>query len=157
MLRMENSQPEKRFALILGIMFLAIGIAGFIPAFVSIPGNAADAPVTAAPGLYGLGFGYLFGLFPTNFVHNLVHCGVGIAGIAASADDRGARTFSRVYAYLYIVLAVLGLIPVAQTLFGLMPIFGNNVWFNGLTALIAVYFGFIRPSTDMERPISSGS
>lgn len=158
MLRMENSQGERRFSLILGIIFLFIGIAGFIPAFLSIPGQGTGAvPINAAPGLYSLGFGYLFGLFPTNFVHNIVHSLVGIAGIAASTDDRAARTFCRVYAYLYALLAVLGLIPFGRTLFGLMPIFGNNVWFNGLTALIAGYFGFVKPSTGMERPISSGS
>ncbi len=158
MLRMENSQGERRYSLILGIIFLFIGIAGFIPAFLTIPEQVgSDIPVNAAPSLYTLGFGYLFGLFPTNFAHNIVHCLVGVAGIAASTDDRGARAFCRIYAYLYALLAILGLIPFGHTLFGLMPIFGNNVWFNGLTALIAAYFGFVKPSTDMERPISSGS
>jgi hypothetical protein len=40
----------------------------------------------------------------------------------------------------------MGLLPVAQTTFGLMPIFGNNVWFNAITAAIAAYFGFIHPA-----------
>jgi hypothetical protein len=40
----------------------------------------------------------------------------------------------------------MGLLPMAQTTFGLMPIFGNNVWFNALTAAVAAYFGFFQPT-----------
>ena len=39
-------------------------------------------------------------------------------------------------------LAVLGCIPIANTLFGLMPIYGNDVWLHLATAIPAAYFGF---------------
>ncbi|MEM7593521.1 MAG: DUF4383 domain-containing protein [Cyanobacteria bacterium P01_A01_bin.83] len=42
----------------------------------------------------------------------------------------------------YLAIAVLGTVPVARTVFGIMPIFGNNIWFNGLTGAIATYYGF---------------
>jgi hypothetical protein len=48
------------------------------------------------------------------------------------------------------LLAVLGLIPGANTMFGLIPIFGNNVWFHGVTAAIAAYFGFVEPVSPQE-------
>ncbi len=34
----------------------------------------------------------------------------------------------------------MGLLPFSKTLFGFMPIFGNNVWFNALTAVFAGYY-----------------
>ncbi len=36
----------------------------------------------------------------------------------------------------------MGAIPATNTTFGFIPIFGNNVWLHGLTALIAAYFGY---------------
>jgi hypothetical protein len=32
-------------------------------------------------------------------------------------------------------------------MFGYIPIFGNDVWLHGLTALIAAYFGYMAPET----------
>lgn len=40
----------------------------------------------------------------------------------------------------------MGLPPVLNTVFGLIPIFGHDVWLHALTALIAAYFGFKAPS-----------
>ncbi|HYC64399.1 MAG TPA: DUF4383 domain-containing protein, partial [Reyranellaceae bacterium] len=42
----------------------------------------------------------------------------------------------------YAVLAVLGIIPGMQTLFGLVPLHDNDVWLHTGTAAIAAYFGW---------------
>jgi hypothetical protein len=142
---------ERYCALALGIVFILLGVVGFIPAFVSVPAEGgAYVPPATVPGVYGADYGNIFGLFPTNIVHNLVHLIVGFTGIIAYPDARASRVYCRVFAYAYTVLAILGLIPFARELFGLMPIFGNNVWFNALTALIAAYFGFIKPSREIN-------
>lgn len=145
--KMENNMGERNAALIIGIIFLVIGIAGFLPSLLSMPENIA-VPIQAEPSLYTKGYGYLFGLFPTNLIHNFVHCLVGFTGIVMSRDAQGARVYCRIFAYAYALLAILGLLPFARTLFGLMPIFGNNVWFNGLTAAVAAYFGFVKPISE---------
>jgi len=138
---------ERYCALIIGTIFLILGIAGFIPALVTVPGtDASYIPADVAPGAYSAGFGYLFGLFPINFLHNLVHAAVGIFGIASYTSASSARVFNRFFAVSYILIAILGAIPVANTVFGLMPIFGNNVWFNGLTAVAALYYGIVLPA-----------
>ena len=144
---------EKACALGLGIVFTAIGIAGFIPDLVSLPGVAGSvAPITADElpasaganyaAAYMRGFGYLFGLFPTNLLHNIAHLAVGLFGLYSATGDRGAFNYNRFFAISYLALAVLGLIPAANTLFGVMPIFGNNVWFNAVTGVIAAYYAF---------------
>lgn len=138
---------ERYCALSLGIIFLILGVAGFIPALVTLPGsNASYVPPDAAAGAYSLGFGYVFGLFPTNFLHNLVHAAVGLLGIASYTSYSSARFFNRFFVVLYALIAIMGLLPYTQTTFGLMPIFGNNVWFNALTAIAAAYYGIILPA-----------
>jgi hypothetical protein len=49
----------------------------------------------------------------------------------------------------------MGLLPLTNTTFGLMPIFGNNVWFNALTAAVAGYYGFVTPAQAADVGVSS--
>lgn len=152
---------EKKCALALGLIFTVIGIAGFIPGLISLPGvissaapiSADQIPATAGPSYsaaYLRGFGYLFGLFPTNLLHNITHLAVGLFGLYSATGDRGAFNYNRFFAISYLLLAVLGLIPLANTLFGVMPIFGNNVWFNAVTGAIAAYYAFVWHKNNME-------
>jgi len=127
----------KTFALIVGIAFLAAGVLGFVPAFVTpAPEQAPTLGVTAF-------HGYLLGLFPVNFMHNLVHLAVGAWGIAAARATGGARAYAKSLTVIYGGLAVMGLIPALNTVFGLVPIHGHAVWLHGGTALIAAYFGWV--------------
>lgn len=153
---------EKTCALAIGLIFTVIGIAGFIPELISLPGDTAGsiAPITAdqLPATTGAnyaaaylrGFGYLFGLFPTNLLHNIAHLAVGLFGLYSATGDRGAFNYNRFFAISYLSLAVLGLIPAANTLFGVMPIFGNNVWLNGATGAIAAYYASAGHKADLD-------
>lgn len=133
---------QRNCALALGIIFLLLGIAGLIPSFISLPSSTFDSGLPLdADGTYSKGFGFLFGAFPTNFIHNLVHIAVGVLGITA-ASTGNARLYNRGFALSYALIFAMGILPLTQTVFGIMPIFGNNVWLNGLTAVIAGYYGF---------------
>lgn len=148
MIDMNAARTAERYcALSLGILFLVLGIVGFIPAFVSIPGtDVSFVPLEQSRNAYGAGFGYVFGLFPTNFLHNIVHCTVGLLGIGSFLTHDGARQFNRIFFISYVVLTIMGLLPFANTFFNLMPLFGNNVLLNGLSALAAAYYGFVIPN-----------
>lgn len=100
------------------------------------------------------GFGYIFGLFPTNYFHNAIGILVGVWGIAAFTSLSGAIVFNRIFALLYAAGAILGFLPFPNTLFGLTPFFGNNIWLKSLTAAIAFYFGFVK-SAEIAMPSSS--
>ena len=52
--------------------------------------------------------------------------------------------YARTVAVIYGVLTVLGLIPATSTTFGLVPIYGNDVWLHAGLAIVAAYFGFVR-------------
>jgi Domain of unknown function (DUF4383) len=119
------------FSLIIGIAFLGAGIFGFVPGMVTPPmaeGTPAD--------------GRLFGLFPINALHNLVHIAIGIWGILAYRGFDSARTFARGLAVIYGLFAVMGLIPGLNTTFGMVPLYGHDVWLHALTAIAAAYFGW---------------
>ncbi|MCU0568868.1 MAG: DUF4383 domain-containing protein [Oculatellaceae cyanobacterium Prado106] len=136
---------ERTFALVTGLIFLIVGIAGFMPSLTSFP-MAAPTTFTDAPNLVSdYGYGHVFGLFPTNFLHNAVHIVVGLLGLAAATSYGGSLYFNRAFAISYAPIAIMGLIPGLNTFFGLMPLYGNNVWFNALMGILAAYFGFVKP------------
>lgn len=133
------------FALIFGIAYLGAGTLGLLPpALLPAP---PDAPATRFDVLYG----YLFGLFPVNILHTGVHLAIGLWGLVAWSGAANPRLYARALAVLYGVLAVMGLIPGMNTLFGLVPLHGHDVWLHGGTALVAAYVGFFRKETGEER------
>jgi hypothetical protein len=129
------------FAMIFGIIFLLVGIAGFIPPLVQ-PGMG-DYHLTVD----GPGQGYLFGLFHVNLLHNLIHLVFGLWGIIAAVSTDASRVYSRSVAVIYGILVIMGLIPVLNTVFGLVPIHGNDVWLHAIIAIVAAYFGWATVST----------
>ncbi|MBD1909401.1 MULTISPECIES: DUF4383 domain-containing protein [unclassified Leptolyngbya] len=144
----------RNFALISGILYIIVGLSGFIPGMVATPGpGGPDVAV-------GAGYGYLLSTFPVNILHNLVHLAVGIWGVSVFRSYVQSRNYSRGLAIFYGVLAIMGLLPVLNTTFGLIPIFGNDVWLHALTALIAAYFGFKTPTNrelrEHERELVGG-
>ena len=126
----------RNFALIAGIIYLAVGVLGFVPAAITPP--PPDAPEVGIRAFHG----YLLGLFPINVVHNLVHLAIGAWGIAAARSMSGARGYSKGLAVIYGALAVMGLIPGLNTMFGLVPIHSHDVWLHAATAIVAAYFGW---------------
>ncbi len=132
----------RTFALAFGVIFLVVGILGFVPGLVGVPGAAPPL------GIRG-GYGYLFGLFPVNVLHDLVHVVLGAWGLVAARALPSARTYARGLTWIYAILAVMGLIPGLSTLFGLVPLFGHDVWLHVLTAIIAAWFGY------RDRPVGA--
>ena len=128
----------RTFALIFGIVFLAVGVAGFVPGLVQ-PLHPGHPPVTPEGGL-------LLGLFPVNALHNAVHILFGIWGLAASRSLGGAVLYARGVAIIYAVLAIAGFIPALNTLFGLVPLYQNDIWLHAALALVAAYFGWVNRS-----------
>lgn len=136
---------SKGFAQLIGWVFLAVGILGFFPVFRTAP-LAGDVPNLAFDG----GFGYLLGLFAINWLHNVVHMGVGIAGITSARNVVHAQAFARGLTWLYGALAIMGLFPMLNVTFGLIPLFGHDIWLHAGTAALAAYFGYGRRSEVTE-------
>jgi hypothetical protein len=121
----------RMFALVFGIIYLLVGLLGFTASY-----TMADAN--------------LLGLFPVNVVHNLVHVAIGVWGLLSYRTWAGAVVYARGLAIVYLVLTILGIIPATNRLFGLVPLYGNDIWLHALTAIIAAYFGWMAPAETVE-------
>ncbi|HEX8578849.1 MAG TPA: DUF4383 domain-containing protein [Allosphingosinicella sp.] len=138
----------RTFARIFGIVFLIIGIGGFIPGLTAMDhsGHAADAEVTVRSF-----FGYELGMFPVNILHNIVHLLFGVWGLLAAKSYSGSRGYFRIVAIVYALLTVMGLIPNLQTTFGLIPLYAGDIALHAVLALVAAYFGYMNRDTASDR------
>jgi uncharacterized protein DUF4383 len=133
------------FALVYGIVFLLVGIAGFIPGL--------KTPLDMDVHLFIDGTsGRLLGLFPINSLHNLVHLAFGVWGIVAYRTFLASRVYGRSVAIIYAVLTIMGLIPILKTVFGLVPLYSHDVWLHALLAIVAAYFGFAHTVEEHTSP-----
>ena len=98
---MAERSPVQKVALLVGAVFLLVGILGFIPGITShyddlkFAGHDSDAQ--------------LLGLFEVSILHNIVHLLFGVAGIALSRTWEGARQFLIGGGIVYLLLFVYGL------------------------------------------------
>lgn len=117
----------RKVALIFGIVFILVGILGFVtPGGMSM--EADPAP------------GHILGMFGINLLHNVVHLLIGVWGIVASRSWSGAKAYMQIGGVLYIVLAALGF--VIPTTFGLIPIGGNDIYLHAVLGLVMAGIGF---------------
>ncbi|MBL8132478.1 MAG: DUF4383 domain-containing protein [Anaerolineae bacterium] len=125
------------FALLMGIAFVLAGIGGFVPGITQSP--HADMPEMALSTSYGL----LLGLFPINLLHNLIHLALGVWGLAAFRAESSARLYCRALAITLAIFVMMGVLPALSTTFGLLPLFGHDIWLHGLEAAVAFYLGYV--------------
>lgn len=127
------------FALVFGIIYVLAGISGFIPGLLAPPATPGELTVESF-------HGRVFGIFEVNVLHSLVHILFGIWGIVAWRRFDSARAFARTFAIVFGVLTIMGLIPGLNTVFGLVPIRGHDVWLHAASAILAAYFGWAQIS-----------
>jgi hypothetical protein len=127
----------RRFALIFGIVFLLVGIAGFVPQLTT--------PHTHPDVVFDTGMAMLFGLFAVNVLHNLAHVLFGVWGLVAAKSDSASRVYGKVVAVAYALLTVMGLVTAMRlhTAFGFVPLYGHDIWLHAALAVVAGYFGFM--------------
>jgi len=131
----------KAITFLLGMGFVAAGIAGFIPAISPMHDMDVFLPDTARLAL---------GLFPVNAIHNAAHIIYGALGVLAFRNLGNSLLYTRSVFFIYGVLAVLGLIPATRELLGLMPIGGNDVVLHAALAIVGFVGGYLLP-----RPIEA--
>ncbi|SBT41629.1 DUF4383 domain-containing protein [Micromonospora narathiwatensis] len=98
----DGRAPARRASASVGVLFLIVGVLGFIPGITS---NFHE--------LYWAGHesgAKLFGAFQVSVLHNLVHLAFGVAGLAMSRTVPGARIFLVGGGAIYVVLWLYGLV-----------------------------------------------
>lgn len=123
-------------ALVLGVIYVIVGIAGFIPGLVT--GDAPDHMASAS--------GNLLGIFPINAVHNVVHLLIGAALLYGSTATPTAILVSRIVGVTYVLVGLLG-IPFPNG-FGLLPLGGADIFLHLGTGAVLLFIGFMTPDRD---------
>ena len=88
-------------ALLFGIVFLAVGVAGFIPGITTQYGR-----IDVFDGEGAL----VLGLFGVNILENIAHLAYGVWGLAASRSAEASRMYFLIGGAVYLVLWIYGLV-----------------------------------------------
>jgi hypothetical protein len=114
----------KTAAIVLGVLMLIAGIAGFVPQL--------------CPN------GMLFGIFAVNGIHNVIHIATGLAAIAMGmAGPLQARRFFQIFGVVYALVAVLGFFHGGdQPLLGFIAHNTADTWLHVGIAAFSLFMGF---------------
>jgi hypothetical protein len=126
----------KKSALVIGIIFLLVGILGFIP------GN----------GIVGAG-----SLFETDAVHNVVHLifGIILVWVAVKAAEKAPTTL-KVVGVIYLLLAIVGFIQ-GDNILGIAAN-GADHWLHLVLGIVIGGLGFSgKKDAGMAAPMSSSA
>ncbi|MFF7894927.1 DUF4383 domain-containing protein [Streptomyces sp. NPDC007907] len=93
--------PVQQAALLAGLVFLVVGVLGFVPGVTTDYGSLEFASHESGA--------ELFGLFQVSILHNLVHLIYGLAGLMLAGTAAGAYSFLLVGGAVYLLLWVYGL------------------------------------------------
>jgi hypothetical protein len=120
----------KSLAVLFGIVFLVIGILGFVPA------------VTKDQ--------MLLGIFHVNTAHNCVHLLSGVVALFCGMSGVGAsRIYFRIFGLVYAAVAIMGFLNPGDTM--LLGLISNNnatTWLHVVIAAVSLLIGFIPASTE---------
>lgn len=117
----------QKAAIFFGIVFLLIGVLGFIPGATINYGQ-----------LYFAGYASeaaLLGLFQVSVLHNVVHMLLGFAGLALARSHSSARLYLLGAGILYALLFIYGLLIPLDSDANFVPF---NTWDNWLHVILAV-------------------
>ena len=98
---MTHRSTLQTLTLVFAVVFLTVGILGFIPWITTHYGDLSFAGSDSGA--------KLFGLFQVSVLHNIVHLLFGAAGLLAARSFEGSRVYMLGGGVIYLVLFVLGL------------------------------------------------
>ncbi|WP_309131489.1 DUF4383 domain-containing protein [Brevibacterium sp.] len=122
-------------ALIYGVVFLLVGVMGFIPGLtsnyesMSFAGHHSQA--------------MLMGIFQVSVLHNIVHLLYGIAGLVLARSAPGARHFLLWGGIIYAVLWIYGLLISPESAANFVPLNTADNWLHFVLAITMVGLSFL--------------
>jgi hypothetical protein len=110
----------QKATLAVGVVFLLVGVLGFIPGITSnyetlgFAGHDSEA--------------LLLGIFQVSILHNIVHLLFGVAGIALARNAAQSRNYLVVGGAIYLVLWIYGLLIGHDTTANFVPVNTADNW-----------------------------
>lgn len=127
--------PLQLAALLVGAVFLLVGVLGFIPGIttdfdsMTFAGHESDAK--------------LFGVFQVSILHNIVHALFGVAGLALSQSWTGARGFLIGGGVVYLALWLFGLLIDRDSDANFVPVNEADDWLHFALGLGMIALGVL--------------
>ncbi|MFG1777957.1 DUF4383 domain-containing protein [Micromonospora sp. NPDC049048] len=116
----DGKAPVRRAATVVAVVFLLVGVLGFVPGITSdyydlrFAGHDSEAK--------------LFGLFQVSVLHNIVHLLFGVAGLALARTVAGARAYLIGGGAIYLVLWLYGLVVDHNSGANFIPVNNADNW-----------------------------
>jgi len=118
---------------LIGIVFIVVGLLGFVPGVVQDygelawwkPGSGAD----------------LFGVFQTSILHNLLFIGIGVAGLIAARRPASARSFLTFGGAVFFALGIFGLLVDRESGWNFLPFDRAGDWLQVGIGIAMLYVG----------------
>ncbi len=134
----------QKAAIVFGIVFLVIGVLGFIPGVTINYGQ-----------LYFAGYGSeaaLLGIFQVSVLHNVVHMLLGFAGLAMARSNSSAKLYLVGAGILYALLFIYGLLVPFDSSANFVPFNTADNWLHVVLAVLMILLGiFLGRQTDSSR------
>jgi hypothetical protein len=135
--RTDTRPLVKTAAAAVGVMFLLVGIAGFIPGLTTEYDSMAMAGHESEA--------MLLGIFQVSVLHNIVHLLFGIAGLAMSRTINGARNFLIGGGIIYALLWIYGLFVDSESTANFVPVNTADNWLHFGLAVGMIALGLLLP------------
>ncbi|MEV4158709.1 DUF4383 domain-containing protein [Nonomuraea dietziae] len=130
-----RSSPVQLASLVVGAVFLLVGVLGFIPGVTSdygdlrFAGHHSDA--------------LLLGVFQVSILHNIVHLLFGVAGILLARTWAGARNFLIGGGVIYLLLWLYGMVIDRDSAANFVPVNVADNWLHFVLGVGMIALGFL--------------
>lgn len=139
---MDGSTPAQLYALTIGFLLVALGVAGFFyeASFETGDGLSRDAVI---------------GILDVNGWHNVVHLLSGAFGLLVATSYAGARVYALVFGGVYLLVALLGFLGGdGGVVIGLLPVSTEENVLHLLIGVAGLVTGLSTP--DVPAPSTAG-
>ncbi|MGN7227176.1 DUF4383 domain-containing protein [Dietzia maris] len=130
-----HRSPVQYVALAFGVVFLLVGIAGFIPGITT----AYDTMQFAGHESEAM----LLGLFQVSILHNIVHLLYGVVGILMPRTAPPARIYLLAGGIVYLALWIYGLVIGHDSAANFVPLNTADNWLHLILGLAMVALSFL--------------
>lgn len=127
--------PVQLASLLVGVVFLLVGILGFVPGITTnyddlqAAGHHSDA--------------MLLGIFQVSILHNVVHLLFGIAGIAMARSWNTARAFLIGGGVIYLLLWIYGMLVAPNSDANFVPVNAADNWLHLGLGIVMIALGLL--------------
>ncbi len=140
---MTERTAAQQLSWILGIVFILVGILGFIPGITTHYGDLSFAGHDSGA--------KLFGIFEVSILHNIVHVLFGIVGLLLARTAEGARGFLIGGGIVYLVLWIYGLVIDQSGNANFVPVNTADTWLHFALGVTMVVLGFALTRGTVQR------